>query len=66
MSKDNKFILKTVNEEELETLRDILPYYFEHIVFGNPESLLCRLYGAFTIDIEGMNSMNLLLMENTC
>jgi hypothetical protein len=65
MSADNKFILKTICSEEVTTLINLLPFYFEHIVFGCPDSLLCRLYGAFTINIIGMSPIHLLLMENT-
>ncbi len=62
---DDKYILKTITWEEVSTLTSLLPSYFEHIVFGCPDSLLCRLYGAFTVHIIGMSPIHLLLMENT-
>lgn len=61
----DKYILKTITWEEVTTLVSLLPSYFEHIVFGCPDSLLCRLYGAFTVHIIGMSPIHLLLMENT-
>jgi hypothetical protein len=32
---------------------------------GNPESTLARIYGCFTVELDGDSSVNLILIENT-
>ena len=64
-SYDNKYILKTMTETELAVLRDnFLIKYSYHIVY-HQYSFIARLYGAFTIRIEGLSPVHLILMENT-
>ena len=49
---DKKFIIKTVKEDELNTmLGKIMENYYLHIM-NNPDSLLTRIYGLYTITIR--------------
>jgi len=64
-SHDKKFILKTISVHELESLVELLPSYYDYICFENPFSLMSRIYGAFSINIGGMATIHLFLMENT-
>lgn len=64
-SYDKKFILKTISIRELESLLKLLPSYYDYICFQNSFSLLSRIYGAFSINIGGMSTIHLFLMENT-
>ena len=47
-SKDRKFIIKTVFQEELDVFMQDLPEYFKH-VDEHPSSLLARIYGLFQV-----------------
>ena len=38
--------------------------YFNHVCFVNKGSLLSRFYGMYRIKIEGLTSINIILMEN--
>ncbi len=64
-SHDKKFILKTISVHELESLLKLLPHYYDYICFENPFSLLSRIYGAFSINIGGISTIHLFLMENS-
>ncbi len=46
-------------------MRNMIFFYFNHIIFYNNNSVLCRVYGLYTIKIEGLAPINLILMENT-
>lgn len=51
-SNDKRFIIKTVKEEELNTmLGEFMKNYYIHII-NNPESFLARIYGLYTIKIK--------------
>lgn len=63
-SHDNKFIIKTMNEEELRTFKSIFKSYFERVT-QNPYSLLARIYGVFTVEIEKLHKVHLILMGNS-
>lgn len=63
-SDDQKFLIKTITSTELETiLGDFIKNYYEHIK-SNPESLLARIYGVYTIKIRGVNEIHIILMQN--
>jgi hypothetical protein len=51
-SHDNKFLIKTITDNELKTmLGDFMENYYSHISKNN-DSLLARIYGVFTIEIK--------------
>ena len=47
-SHDRKFIIKTMTKSELNLLLRILPSLSEHYM-NNPDSLLAKIFGVFTI-----------------
>jgi 1-phosphatidylinositol-4-phosphate 5-kinase len=53
-----------MSESELETFRRLLPDYYYHLKH-NPESLLARIYGIFTVKMEDLVPVNIILMGNT-
>jgi hypothetical protein len=64
-SHDRSFIIKTVTAEEKD-------YYIDKVALGyfkylreNPKSLIARLYGIFSVKIDGIEPVNLLLMAHT-
>lgn len=63
-SHDNKFIIKSMFEEEMDVLMDSLKDYKEHLAMY-PESLIARIYGIFQVDMDGIEPVSLLLMANT-
>ena len=64
-SHDNTLILKTMTNVELKVMKDkFLKNYSLHLMKNN-NSILAKLYGAYTISIEGVSPINLVLMENT-
>jgi 1-phosphatidylinositol-4-phosphate 5-kinase len=64
-SYDKRFILKTINLNELKTLLELLPSLYNYLCYENSMSLLSRIYGAFSINIGGISQINLILMENS-
>ena len=63
-SHDKKFIIKTMQKSELDLLLRLLPDFKEHYT-KNPQSLLSKIFGVFTIETEKMDNVHLMLMENT-
>lgn len=63
-SHDKKFIIKTLQREEKETLLGMLDQYIDHIVKSDNKSLLVRIYGLFSIQSSYFSNMDLILMEN--
>jgi len=53
-----------MSKQELDTLLDMLPKYREHFL-SNPNSLLVKIFGAFTVSKSGMGLVHVMLMENT-
>lgn len=47
-SYDKKFLIKTMNNNELRVFKSALPDYIQHIK-KNPNSLIARIYGIFTV-----------------
>ena len=63
-SHDGLYIIKTMRGGELNAILDMSPYYINHLE-QNPDSLLCKIFGVFTIKMAGLAPVNVLLMENT-
>lgn len=62
-SADRRIVIKTIKEKELKDLIRILYFYARHLE-NNPNSLLCRIYGAFYLKFAGITPMFVILMEN--
>jgi len=54
-----------MNSSELKLFRESLPFYLLHLR-DNPDSLIARIYGIFTVQMEDIAPVNLLLMANCC
>ena len=63
-SHDNKWLIKTMKNEEVDLMIKILPDYLEHHR-KNPYSLLAKIFGIFTIKKFRMEPVHVMLMENT-
>ena len=63
-SHDRKFIIKTMTSTELKLFLGFLPYYIEHLK-KNPNSLLGKILGVFTIKAEKIHEVHVMVMENT-
>jgi hypothetical protein len=63
-SHDKNFIVKTMNPTDYSTFKEIIQKYHEHVQ-RNPMSLIARMYGVFTIKMEDIEPVNLILMGNT-
>lgn len=60
---DKKFLLKTMNDNEMYIFKKILPEYLNHLQ-NNPNSLIARIYGIFTVNMEELVPVHILLMSN--
>ena len=63
-SHDRKFIIKTMTDGELAFFLKILPDYELHLK-ENPESIISRMYGVYTIRMQKIATVHLMLMANT-
>ena len=61
---DKKFLIKTMNNNELRVFKEALPDYVQHIR-KTPNSLIARIYGIFTVVMEDLVPVHLLLMANS-
>ena len=63
-SHDRKFIIKTMKKSELELFLRILPKLAEHFK-KVPRSLLSKIFGVFTVKMDKVDPVHIMLMENT-
>ena len=63
-SHDKKYIIKTMTPSELDLFLRILPDYEVHLK-ENPNSLLARHYGVYTVEMAEIATVHLILMANT-
>lgn len=64
-SHDSKFIIKTMTEGELETFKGMFEDYHNYLTEENRNSMLARIYGIFTVYLEDIVPIHLILMKNT-
>ena len=64
-TEDKQFVIKTLKDEELDLLarKGVLEKYFTYLK-ANPNSLLARFYGIFTIKVKYMKPINIIIMDN--
>ena len=65
-SHDNKLIIKTLQGHEKNLLLGMLDNYISHIEDTDNRSLLARIYGVFTIESNYFDSLDIMIMQNTC
>lgn len=63
-SYDKQFLIKTMNDNEMAVFVKSLPKYYEHLR-ENKNSLLARIYGIFTVNMEDLTPVHILLMANS-
>jgi 1-phosphatidylinositol-4-phosphate 5-kinase len=63
-SHDKQFLIKTMTDSELETFNAMFKSFYTHLI-QNPDSLLARIYGIFTVKMEDIAPVHLILMGNT-
>lgn len=63
-SHDGKFVVKTINSSELRLIKKITPLYAKHLE-NNPDSLLSKVLGVFTVEADKFSKVHIMLMENT-
>ena len=63
-SHDREFIIKTMSDGEYKTFMSMFKSYTYHCLKNN-NSLLARIYGIFTVKIEKLEPVNLIMMGNT-
>jgi len=63
-SHDSRFLVKTMTRVEVDFFLNILPDYCDHLL-TNPESLLAKIFGVFTIKTANTVDVHVMLMENT-
>jgi len=61
---DNRFIIKTITKAEHEfIINHFLIYYYNHLT-NYPDSLVCRIYGIFRVNIDNGDPMDIILMRD--
>ena len=63
-SHDGKFIIKTMRDFELKLFIKMIPDYFVHLK-EHKYSLIARFYGAYTVKMEDVSPVSLVVMANT-
>lgn len=62
-SSDHHYIIKTITSSELETINGgFLMNYYSHI--NNNDSLIAKIYGIFSIVINDITKIHIILMQN--
>ncbi|KAI4291771.1 hypothetical protein PAPHI01_1045 [Pancytospora philotis] len=61
---DFRYVIKTVRKAEFATLLKNVPHFVEHHR-NNPESVLVKFRGAYTMETEGASPLHFVLMDNT-
>jgi len=64
-SHDNRFLIKTVKESEMNIILNMVDDIIVHIKNCKNKSLLARIYGVFTIQTDMFDPLNIIIMENT-
>ena len=64
-SHDKKFVIKTMTDKEMKFFnKRIALRYFKHFQ-DNPNSCLSRIYGVFTVKMQGHGAIHLMLLSHT-
>lgn len=63
-SHDTNFLIKTMFSHELPSFQKLFKTYFEHINVC-PQSILARIYGLYSVQMEDQDPVYLILMGNS-
>lgn len=61
-SKDRKFIIKTVKDDEMKLIKSFAHKYKEYLTSENLNSLLVRIYGIFQIKTQSFTRIHVMVM----
>ena len=61
---DRRFLIKTMNDSEMAVFMKALPEYFNHCRLY-PDSILARIYGVYTVMLEELVPVHILVMSNS-
>lgn len=62
---DNKFIIKTINQEEMQILFSMLDEMIKYFKECNNNSYLARIYGVFSLKTNIFDNLNVIVMQST-
>ncbi len=62
---NKNFMIKTMNSAELSVFMSILPKYQAFMRKSRTRSLLGKILGVYSVKLAGVDTVNILLMENT-
>ena len=65
-SHDRRFLIKTMSSGEKKKMLKMVDAYVQHIDNSKNKSLLARIYGIFEIKTNYFDSVNIMIMQNTC
>lgn len=63
-SHDTEFLIKTMTMDDFDAFMSLFRAYFEHINLEK-NSLIARIYGVYSVKMDDMNTVYLILMGNT-
>lgn len=63
-SHDDNFLIKTMTHGDFAAFKTLFRYYFEHVNTYH-KSLLARIYGVYSVQMEDNETVYLILMGNT-
>lgn len=63
-SHDKRFVIKTINQEDVDSLVELLPTYYKHFLH-EPNSIISKIYGLYTVEIASISNITFILMENS-
>lgn len=63
-SHDSRFLIKTMTKDDFDAWMKMFKEYYLHIS-ENPNSLIARVYGVYSIMVEDMSIIYFMLMGNT-
>lgn len=62
-TRDKKFAIKTIKKSERKIMLKFLKAYHQHLS-EYPKSLLCKIFGLYTLKIPGVTAIYIILMQN--
>lgn len=62
-SADQRFIIKTMTDDDFNAFQRIQKAYFAHVI-KHDNSLLARVYGIYSVQMEDQKPVKLIVMEN--
>jgi len=63
-SHDTKFLIKTMTMDDFDAFMSLFKAYFEHINL-EPKSLIARIYGVYSVKMDDIDTVYLILMGNS-